>query len=147
MDNLPQKISGQQTTDSFANEFRKQLETAVKDLYFISETDAEISIFSGKKAQTINKAEILIQTENPENAPVEEKNFAEFFVRLTEIQDWFSEEEKATARKFAELKDLLEKNLRALKVFKIGTIQLDIYVVGLDAENNLSGIKTKAVET
>ncbi len=40
-----------------------------------------------------------------------------------------------------------EKNLRNLKVFKVGKIQLDIYVVGLDAENRLLGIKTKAVET
>ncbi len=87
------------------------------------------------------------QTENAANAPVEERDFAEFFKRLTEIQDWFGDEEKATAQKFAELKDLLERNLRDLKVFKIGKIQIDVYVVGLEAENNLLGIKTKAVET
>ncbi len=40
-----------------------------------------------------------------------------------------------------------EKNLRDLKVFKIGKIQIDVYVVGLDAEDNLLGIETKAVET
>jgi len=45
------------------------------------------------------------------------------------------------------LKILLEKKLKELKVFKIGKIQLDIYVVGLDAESNLTGIQTKAVET
>ncbi len=44
-------------------------------------------------------------------------------------------------------KNLLEANLRDLRVFKIGEIQIDIYVVGLDVENNLTGIQTKAVET
>jgi hypothetical protein len=66
---------------------------------------------------------------------------------LTEIQDWFGDEEKETAQKFARLRELLEKNLRDLKVFKVGKIQLDVYVVGLDAESKLTGIKTKAVET
>ena len=63
------------------------------------------------------------------------------------MQDWFGDEETATANKFAELKKLLEDNLRYLKVFKIGKIELDIYIVGLDVESNLIGIKTKAVET
>ncbi len=81
------------------------------------------------------------------DTPVEERNFAEFFARLAEIQDWFGDEEKATAQKFADLKKLLESNLRDLKVFKIGKIQLDVYAVGIDAENNLLGIQTKAVET
>ncbi len=45
------------------------------------------------------------------------------------------------------MKDLLEKNLKDLKVFKVGKIQLDVYAVGLDAESNVIGIQTKAVET
>jgi hypothetical protein len=32
-------------------------------------------------------------------------------------------------------------------VFKVGRVELDIYVVGLDENGNLMGIKTKAVET
>ncbi len=43
--------------------------------------------------------------------------------------------------------ELLENNLKGLKVFKIGKIQLDVYVVGIDAEGKLTGIKTNAVET
>jgi hypothetical protein len=42
---------------------------------------------------------------------------------------------------------LLEENLADLTVFRIGSIRIDIYVVGLDADGNLAGIKTKAVET
>jgi hypothetical protein len=42
---------------------------------------------------------------------------------------------------------LLEGNLRDLRVFKVGRIELDIYVVGINSEGILMGIKTKAVET
>ncbi len=139
------KIAGEKTANE--NKLAKQIKKTVEGLYYISETDAEILPFVGKKAGTVTSEEILKQTEGTAKTPVEERDFTEFFVRLTEMQDWFGDEEKATAEKFAALKDLLEKNLSNLKVFKIGNINLDIYIVGLDANNTLMGIKTKAVET
>ncbi len=133
------------------NRKKSDLATQIKEitggLFYMSETDAEILPFSGKKAQTVSSAELLNQIERKKDSHVEEKDFTEFFARLTEIQDWFGEEEKAAAQKFEALKSLLQNNLRDLKVFKIGEIQIDIYVVGLDAENALTGIQTKAVET
>jgi len=147
LENLSEKVSEQQNKDSGEDKLKNQLKKATENLFFISETDAEITPFFGRQAQAVTKEEILMQSESVANVVIEEKDFAGFFKRLTEIQDWFGDEEKATAQKFAELKDLLERNLRDLKVFKIGKIQIDVYVVGLDAENNLSGIKTKAVET
>ena len=74
-------------------------------------------------------------------------NAEQFFARLTTENDWFGEKEKETARRFSALQKLLDENLRDLTVSKIGHIQLEIFVVGLDADNNLIGIKTKAVET
>lgn len=125
----------------------KQIEEITRDLYYISETDASVSSFIGRQAQTVSRETILEQTGNASDSPVEERDFTEFFARLVEIQDWFGEEETKTAERYLLLKKLLEKNLRYLKVYKIGKVQLDVYVVGLDAENRLTGIKTKAVET
>jgi len=129
------------------NNSARQIKEAAQGLYYISETDAEILPFNGGEVKAVTKEEILSQTKSGTNLLVEERDFADFFTRLTEIQDWFGDEEKETAQKFVRLKELLEKNLKDLKVFKIGRIQLDIYVVGLDAESKLVGIKTKAVET
>ncbi len=128
-------------------ELRLQIKKITDGLFYTSETDAEILPFNGKKAQAVTFEEILAQTGNKPDSAVEERNFTEFFSRLTEIQDWFGDEEKTAAQKFTDLKDLLEKNLKDLKVFKVGKIQLDVYAVGLDAESNLIGIQTKAVET
>ncbi|MCD9186286.1 MAG: nuclease A inhibitor family protein [Pyrinomonadaceae bacterium] len=125
----------------------ERIKTASEGLYYISETDAEVLPFSGSKAESVTREEVLRQTNSQADANVEEREFSEIFARLTKIQDWFGDEEKATAERFSVLKDLLEKNLRDLKVFKIGNINIDIYFVGLDAENNLMGIQTKAVET
>lgn len=123
------------------------IEKAAANLFYISETDAEISAFVGKQAKSVNRDTLMIQIESKADSPVEERNFTEFFARLTEIQDWFGAEETETASKFAGLKEVLENNLRDLKVFKVGKIHLDVYVVGLDAENVLLGVKTQAIET
>lgn len=141
------KMKIAEKADVNKNEFEEKLKKITEGLYYISESDAEILPFTGNKAETVKVEEILKQTANAADKPVEERDFDEFFARLTEIQDWFGDEETAVAGKFAELKKLLEEYLKNIKVFKIGKIELDIYIVGLDFESNLAGIKTKAVET
>lgn len=138
--NLKEEISSEKS-------FEDQIKSLCKGLYYISETDAEIFPFSGTKAESVTAEELLKQTGNLPNASVEEREFDEMFARLTKLQDWFGDEEKATAAKFSAIKELLEKNLSDLKVFKIGRINIDIYFVGLDADGNLKGIQTKAIET
>jgi hypothetical protein len=124
-----------------------QIKSAAEGLWYISETDAEIFPFTGSKADSVTKETLLQQIGKPPDTPVEERGFDEMFARFIKIEDWFGDEEKATAAKFAALKSLLEKNLKDLKVFKVGQISLDVYFIGLDAEGNLAGIQTKAVET
>lgn len=129
------------------NDLSDKIKKITKNLYYTSETDAKIMPFRGEKAEAVTASEIINQTKCAEDSPIEEIDFCKFFAPLTAMQDWYGDEEKASAKKYAELKDLLEKNLRDLKVFKLGKIQLDVYAVGLDAENYLAGIKTRAVET
>jgi len=125
----------------------QQIKTAAEGLWYISETDAEIFPFTGSKADSVTKENLLAQIGKSADTPVEGREFDQMFARFITIQDWFSDEEKATAEKFAALKSLLEKNLTDLKVFKLGQIEVEIYFVGLDTEGNLAGIQTKAVET
>jgi len=125
----------------------EEIKNAAEGLWYISETDAEIFPFTGSKAEKVSKEILLEQIGKPPDAPVEEREFDQMFERFIKMQDWYGDEEKATAEKFAALKSVLEKNLTDRKVFKVGRIELDIYFVGLDEQGNLAGIQTKAVET
>lgn len=140
---MEKKIKRKNLSDTLSGRIRR----IVKDLYYISETDAEIEPFVGKNAESANKESLLSQTGAAADSKVEELNFDDFFLRLTEIQDWFGDEEKKSAAKFSQLKELLQKELKDLKIFKVGQIELDIYAVGLDSNSVLTGIKTKSVET
>lgn len=141
------KMVNESNLISGKNTLAELLKKATENLYYISETDAEIVPFIGRAAQTVTKEEVLRQTGKQPGEKIEERDFYQFFDRLTKIQDWFGEEETAMAEKYTVLKNLLAENLKDLKVFKIGQIELDIYFVGLDEYGKLVGVKTKAVET
>ena len=49
--------------------------------------------------------------------------------------------------RYEELVLLLERRLRDVKVYRVGRIEIECYIVGLDDRGNLSGLKTIAVET
>jgi hypothetical protein len=125
-------------------DFGKRLASACEGLIYISETDAPIEPFFAGKTKRVT-AEALQKT--GVEAPIEEASFDQFFERLTRKREWHGEAEKRSVRKFAKLEKLLKENLHDLKVFRFGRVRIDIYVVGIDAEGNLAGVKTKAVET
>ncbi len=129
------------------NELGKKLEELTKELYYTSETDEKIVPYLGDRVESITTEEVSKANSSPNDTPVTETGVTELFESLTAIQDWYGEEEKATAGKFAELAELLKNNLRELKLYKVGKIEIDIYIIGLNDENCIQGIKTKAVET
>ena len=128
-------------------QLKESIGTAASGLIYISETDAEITPFEGGRADGVTAANLLAQTGSASDSAVEERGFDEIFARLTRVYEGGSEEQAARAARFETLKQTLAGNLTDLKVFKVGKINVDIYIIGLDAEGNLSGVKTKAVET
>jgi hypothetical protein len=122
-----------------------QIVEHTKGLMYISETDSAIELYAGERTGTVSVSDLI--SGETDAIKYEKLSPENFFDRLTVDRDWFGLKEKENAQRFAQLQKLLQENLRDLTVFKIGHIRLDVYVVGLDADNNLIGIKTKAVET
>jgi hypothetical protein len=92
-------------------------------------------------------ADVLKNAGREAGAKVEEITLEQFFHRATKIEDWYGDEEKESAQKFSDLQKLIETDLKDIKVFRVGEIEIDIYVVGVDADGNLAGLKTTAIET
>jgi hypothetical protein len=123
------------------------LDGAVEGLFYISETDSPFYFFQLREEKTIDTETIRKNLKLDSSISIEERTFEEFFSRLTEEKEWFGEREKKIAEEFLNLKLILEKKLTNIKVFRIGRIQIDVYIAGLDSENRLTGIRTKSVET
>lgn len=130
-----------------AEPLEKRIEKACRGLTYMSETDAPVEPFFDGKTDRLAREEILKATGIDPKSPVEETDVGTFFGRLTAIQDWYEAGQKKNARRFASLEKLLREELSDLRVFRIGKIRVAIYVVGLDHEGTLAGVKTMAVET
>ena len=72
--------------DQDPNSLASRLESACDGLIYISETDTPITPFGGGPASEITSQIILEQTGRPPDEPVEERDFDEFFDRLTTDQ-------------------------------------------------------------
>jgi len=129
------------------NEIFEGIKSLCSGLYYMSETDAEILPFAGGKVKKLTREKFAEEIGVTDHSKIEERDFDSFFKRLVEIKDWFGEEEKKMAKRFSELRDFLIQNLSDLRVFRIGRIEIDIYVVGIDRAGKIVGFKTKAVET
>ena len=127
--------------------FAQKLEIATRGLNYISETDADIFPFIGEISKAVTSRSLLLQIYADLDSPVEEREFEGFFKHITKIQDWHNEERTQVAKNFQKLREMLKENLTDLKVFNVGRIHIDVYVIGKDPKNNLMGIKTKAIET
>jgi hypothetical protein len=106
-----------------------------------------VTAFAGEFTERLDKETILHQAGRDAGDPVSEIPFGDFFGRLTAIKDWYGDRELERAKKFLELQKLLEEDLRELKVYKVGNIQVDIFAAGIDKEGYLMGVTAKAVET
>ncbi len=123
------------------------LAAACDGLIYVSEMDAPVTPFLGSAAETVTGAIVLQQANLPGDSSVAELSLEAFFGRLTEIRDWYGDAETLRAKKFSELQKLLGENLSDPRVFRVGTVQVDIFAVGIDKDGHLAGVTTKAVET
>lgn len=123
------------------------LEKLTKDLIFISETDSPILPVDLGKADSVSIEELRRLYGIDLSVVVEEVPVERFFERLTKKEEWHGKRETERARRFSKLEKHLRANLREIKVYKIGKVRREIFVIGLDGDGRLCGIRTKSVET
>jgi hypothetical protein len=71
----------------------------------------------------------------------------DFFGPLETTDPGAHEATVAEARRFAELRALMEAHLTELAVFRVGEIEIDVYVLGLSACDEAAGVATVSIET
>ena len=124
------------------------LQALTQDLLWISETDAPFEIIQWQnQSNQLTNEQLLKLTGHSVDISVEVIEVDDFFSAAIAEQDWFRDEEKAIAKRYQELIFLLKQHLNQLKVYCIGEINIDIYIVGETESGEIVGLATKAVET
>ncbi|MEG4202614.1 nuclease A inhibitor family protein [Microcoleus sp. Pol7_A1] len=130
-------------TESIAD----QLNQASKGLLFGSETDAPFEVVSWPTQEELTQTKLLELTGHPPDAPVEMRTVDDFFAIATAEEDWHDEEERETVKRFQNLVSVLKQNLSNIQVYRVGTTDIDAYILGLTPGGGLAGLSTKLVET
>ena len=130
-------------TDSIAT----QLKQASKGLFFLSETDAPFEVIHWSAQGELTPAKLLQLTNHPPDAPLKMLAVDDFFAIATQEEDWHDEEEGETVKLFQNLVSVLKQNLSQLQVFRVGSINIDVYIVGVTPSSDWTGLSTKLVET
>jgi ATP:corrinoid adenosyltransferase len=124
-----------------------KLKLASNGLQYMSESDYPFDVFQWV-GQELNTAETVIQqTGHTPDTQVEVVQLDEFFRNTTQEQDWHNEEEKETVKRYQALVETLKTNLADLQVYRLGTVKIDVYIVGKTPSGDLAGVSTKVVET
>jgi hypothetical protein len=115
-------------------------------LFWISEMDYyPFQVFAWETA-AITPRQLLQLTHHPPNTPVKVVDFDEFFAPALQQRDRQTEKEKATVGRYYILKIFLKYHLSHIKVYRVGTGKVYIYIIGTTRDDNLAGLSTVAVE-
>ena len=122
-----------------------ELEAACKDLLWRSEADFpfEVVVLTAK-AHTVLA---VLKEGYPDETPMVPTSLDDFFGQATQERAWFDACELSLVQRYRNLRDLLETTLENLQVYRIGRVEMDVYLVGETEDKQVVGIKTKIVET
>lgn len=129
------------------SEIVEQFKQASDGLLMMSESEYPLEAFLWETAAPATPQKVIQQTSHPQDTSVEVVDIDSFFSAAITPEDWHGEEEKATVKRFQSLVQTLKENLSNLQVYRLGSKEIDVYVVGKTPAGNIAGISTKVVET
>lgn len=130
-------------------EIFERLHESAKGLLWMSESDYPFEAFIwefGEKISLDNEIVLKI-TKHSLDTPVQVREFDNFFRRVIKHEDWENEEEAETVRRYRELVWIMKQYLIDLKVYKVGEIEIDVYIVGKTPTKDYAGLATVSIET
>lgn len=127
----------------------KQLHEAAHGLLYPSETDAPFEAFAWQniKDDFFSIEKLLLVTRHKRDTPVEGLELEEFFAPQSRIEEWMDDTERTTAERFQNLHDTLQHLLSDISVYRVGVVNVDVYIVGKTDDGYYAGVSTKIVET
>jgi hypothetical protein len=128
---------------------RQRLEEAAAGLLYTSESDYPFDyvFFAADAAPPLDAATFRAAAAVPADAAVEERTLDDFFARHIERVDPNDSAAVALVPRYERLKRTIRTSVRDARVFRVGTIAIRCYVVGVDPWGNVVGLATTAIET
>ncbi|HEX8175584.1 MAG TPA: nuclease A inhibitor family protein [Pyrinomonadaceae bacterium] len=128
-------------------QFLQELKEAASGLWVMSESDYPFEIVQLEGEAEPGQQLLRQVSGSPPDAPVEGRTVDEFFrTKIYYAVEGSRPDENVTQRTQSILK-LLRENLTELRVYRVGTINIAVLILGKSREGNWLGLSTRVVET
>jgi hypothetical protein len=117
-----------------------ELKQATEGLLLMSESDYPFEIVEWAGTDEISTASLQRLSGQPTDSPVSIQSLDDFFRPAVS-------ETRADAKRYQALLQLLKGNLTDVKVYRVGEINIPVYIVGKSPTGNWLGLSTRVVET
>jgi hypothetical protein len=128
-------------------EITDQLKATSEGLFWTSESEYPFEVFLWEGAARLTHEEVIQKTGHSPESPIETISVDDFFSVATTSEDWHGDEEKEIVAKFQALVQTIKLNLANSTVYRLGKIEIDVYIIGEIPSGSLAGLSTKVVET
>ncbi|OUL24022.1 nuclease [Nostoc sp. RF31YmG] len=129
------------------SEIVEQLKLASDGLLMMSESEYPFEVFLWEDVAHITPQEVLRRTGHAPDSPTQTISVDNFFSAATTEEDWHGDEEKEMVAKFKALVQTIKLNLANPIVYRLGKVEIDVYIIGETPNGSLAGLSTKVVET
>ncbi len=123
-----------------------RLKQATADLVWTSESDYPFEVVQWHPDTELTPP-ALVKDLQPADRPIETIALTDFFAPALQTEDWYSKEELATVDRYQKLLSTIASNLSDVQVFRVGEVEVEVYIVGKTTDSDLVGLKTQVVET
>ena len=128
------------------NELIERLKQASDGLLWLSESDYPFEVIYWETVDNIKSKLLQVTSCTPETT-IEVRELDKFFSKAVEEEDWYEEEEMTKCKRYRELVKLLKTHLTDIKVYRVGEVEVNCYILGKTESNAIAGISTISVET
>ena len=123
---------------------QNKLENAASGLLMMSESDYPFEYLNTNERQ-LNDALALKLAQKPEGTLVEQTTIEHLLRNL--IDPTSGSVNLATAQRFQQLMATLKQELSNLTVYRVGDVQVEVFILGLTTDGTVGGMRTMLIET
>lgn len=123
-----------------------RLKQATTDLLWSSESDYPFEVVSWELGIELTPTDLFSNIYDTDLA-IESISLTDLFEPVLTIEDWYEDAELALVDRYTNLLDSINNNLAEVQVFRVGEVEIDIYIIGKTPTGDIVGLKTRSVET
>ncbi|NJK35038.1 MAG: nuclease [Oscillatoriales cyanobacterium SM2_2_1] len=80
-------------------------------------------------------------------APMEETTLEQLLAKIAFPQEWHDSQQQQLVSRFQALMETLQAHLSQIRVFRVGAIEVRVYILGQTTDGAIAGVQTTLIET